>query len=153
MDAGVVPPQGVADRLRALRLENVRGEETRLRILVIEHHTDTREALIALLELWGHETVGASTAGEALKAVARFVPDVGVVALPLPDMDGSRLAWMLGMRLERRPFLIALSGSLGLVADGARRLLAGFDRFLVKPAHPGDLQHLLDRFARRRAVG
>jgi CheY-like chemotaxis protein len=122
----------------------------RLRVLIVEDHAEAREALAMLLRVWGHETVAASTGGEALQALERFAPDVGVVDLTLPDMDASRLAWMLAMRLDRRPYLIALSGNIGTVADGARALLAGFDRFLVKPAHPDDLQELLDGVARRR---
>jgi CheY-like chemotaxis protein len=118
-----------------------------LRVLVVEDHADSREALAALLSIWGHETVEAGTGADALRAVERFVPDVALVDLTLPDMDGAGLAWALSVRVRPRPFLIAVSGDARAFADGS---CAGFDRCLLKPASPDDLQALLTACAAAR---
>jgi CheY-like chemotaxis protein len=126
---------------------------TTLRLLVVEDHRDTREAMAALLEMWGYEVAAACTAEEALHAVALFAPDAAIVDLPVPDMDGTHLAWCLAAAMPaRRPVLIALwDTSNNGVIDRPRVQLAGFDCFMFKPADPDDLHAILQtRVARRR---
>jgi CheY-like chemotaxis protein len=123
-----------------------------LRVLVVEDHADSREALRALLEIWGHPTVAVGSGDEALALADCYRPEVAILDLSLPDVDGVKLGTMLATCFPERPFLIALSG-MGGAANEPRTRLAGFDRFLLKPAVPDDLQRILDEVVAARAAG
>jgi two-component system CheB/CheR fusion protein len=127
-----------------LEVERRRPEERRLRILVVDDHEDAAESLATLLRLLGHEVRVAADASEALDVVSAFQPDVALLDIGLPGMDGYELA----RRLRRLPgldriLLLALTG-YGLDADRRRSQEAGFDGHLVKPV---DLDALRARLA------
>jgi CheY-like chemotaxis protein len=123
-----------------------------VRALIVEDHTDSREALKTLLELWGHPTVAVATGDEALALADGYRPDVAIVDLTLPDVDGVELGSMLASHFNHRPFMIALAG-LGGDANGPRAGIAGFDRFLLKPTQLDELRRVLDGLAASRATG
>jgi CheY-like chemotaxis protein len=75
--------------------------------------------------------------------VKEFTPDVAILDIGLPVMDGYELAARLRAAMAKQPRLIALSG-YGQSADKARSTAAGFERHLVKPV---DLKSLLDMIA------
>ncbi|MGH7391765.1 MAG: PAS domain S-box protein [Candidatus Rokuibacteriota bacterium] len=114
------------------------------RILVIEDHDDGREMLATMLRLSGHEVLEAAAGGEGLETAARHSPDVVLVDIGLPDVDG----YEVGQRL-RRTFggsvrLVALTG-YGQPQDRARSAQAGFDDHLVKPVDAPRLAEVLRR--------
>jgi CheY-like chemotaxis protein len=106
----------------------------RRRVLVIEDNADAREALGALLEVWGHqvETAADGPGGFELALVTR--PEVVIVDIGLPGLDGYHVAHGLRASLGG-VFLIALTG-YAQPDDRRRALEAGFDIHLVKPVDP-----------------
>ena len=121
---------------------------TGLRVLVVEDHAEAADALALLLRVGGHGAEVAPDARSALEAARSCPPDVVLLDLGLPDMDG----WQLATHFQeprggKRPLLVAITG-LGQEADRRRSEEAGIDLHLVKPADPGQLLWLLNRFRR-----
>ena len=104
-----------------------------LRVLVIEDNADMRDSMRDLLHLWGHVSEGAADGLEGLAQVLLFKPDVALVDLGLPRMDGYEVARQIRRQEGGRDvLLIALSG-YGQPADREAAEAAGFDRHIVKP--------------------
>jgi CheY-like chemotaxis protein len=114
------------------------------RILLVDDNDDARELGAMMLERAGHEVVTAADAVEALELVKDFVPDVAVLDIGLPVLDGYELAQRLRHALgDARLRLIALTG-YGQAHDRERSARAGFDRHLVKPIDPRELLETID---------
>jgi PAS domain S-box-containing protein len=104
---------------------------TKRRVLVVDDNTDAADMLGHVLRSQGHEVVVANTGPDALKLCADWKPQVAVLDIGLPVMDGYELATKLrGLIDDCR--LIALTG-YGREVDRARAREAGFDMHLVKP--------------------
>ena len=112
------------------------------RILVVEDHDDCREALVLLLQATGYEVDHAPTAVDGLRKVLEFHPDVAILDIDLPGMDGYELAEAMRAQVSDLPLLIATSG-YGQRRDRERATLAGFDAFLLKPWDLKDLEAIL----------
>jgi two-component system, OmpR family, response regulator len=117
-----------------------------LRVLVVEDRPESAAALALLLRRSGHEVEVAPDGPAALDAVQARPPDVVLLDIGLPGLDG----WEVSRRLPgdpagKRPLLIALTG-LGREADRRRSEEAGIDLHLLKPVDPGWLRGLLQRF-------
>jgi signal transduction histidine kinase len=110
-----------------------RGAVAGRRILVVDDNEDAAELLASVLEVMGHTTRVAHDGPEALKAAAEFDPDLALLDIGLPVMDGYELARRLhdDPGLRRVP-LVAVTG-YGQPADRQRSEAAGFDAHLVKP--------------------
>jgi CheY-like chemotaxis protein len=122
----------------------VRGSGARRqRILVVEDNPDARAMLRLLLEMSGHEVDEAPDGLTGLDVALRMQPDVALVDIGLPGLDGYELAQRLR---ERAPDirLVAVTG-YGQPEDRDRALRAGFTIHLVKPVGPDDLDRVLDR--------
>jgi GAF domain-containing protein len=117
-----------------------------LRVLVVEDNVDSAIALALLLELRGHAVVTAHDGPGALACADRDPPELAIVDLGLPGMDGYELA----RRLRDRPGLrkipiVALTG-YDHHSERDRSLAAGFVEHLVKPIDGRRLYELVDRF-------
>ncbi|HEV8676094.1 MAG TPA: ATP-binding protein [Methylomirabilota bacterium] len=120
------------------------------RILIVEDNADARDALTALLSGDGHTVEVAGNAPEALERAGRFRPDVALIDIGLPGMDGYDLARRL-RALEGPPMhLVALTG-YGQASDRQRTREAGFEVHLVKPVDPEDLARVLAELDRPAA--
>lgn len=108
-----------------------------LNVVLIEDDVDVSDAVRELLESWGHSVQVALNGQAGLTLIQQASPDVAVVDLGLPDMDGCDLATRV-LSLNSRPRLIAMSG-YGRAEDRKRASSSGFDVLLVKPA---TAQHL-----------
>jgi signal transduction histidine kinase/ActR/RegA family two-component response regulator len=122
-----------------------------LRVLVVDDNHDAAASLASLLGLWGHQVAVAHDGAHALETARAFTPDVVLLDIGLPGIDGYEVA----RRLRReaglpRPVLIALSG-YGQETDRHRGRDAGFDEHLVKPVDPDVICDLL-RNAERTAT-
>jgi signal transduction histidine kinase/CheY-like chemotaxis protein len=120
---------------------------TSLRVLVVEDNHDGRQSLVSLLQQAGHETADAADGEQALAVARRFRPEVVLLDLGLPGLDGLSVA----RALRRDPpvalrALIALTG-WGTARDRARTTEAGFDAHLTKPVEPRLLLRLLGEVA------
>jgi len=112
-------------------------------ILVIEDNDDARESLRRLLELTGHRVSAAADGAAGLTAALLSKPEVVLVDVGLPKMDGYEVAQRIRATAgDWRPFLVALTG-YGLPEDRSRALEAGFDAHLVKPVDHAALEGLL----------
>jgi len=113
------------------------------RVLIIEDNDDVRHTLRSMLELWGHEVREASDGARGLETAREFRPDVALIDVGLPGIDGHEVARRLRTaEPSRGPRLIALTG-FGLPKDAERAREAGFDAHLVKPVHPDRLAAML----------
>jgi two-component system, OmpR family, response regulator len=119
-----------------------------LRVLVVEDDQDTAASLVMLLRLYGYDVEVAVDGPSALPAVQASPPDVVLLDIGLPKMNG----WVVAKQIReqtalKRPFLVAISG-YGAEADRLRSQEAGMDLHLVKPVDPVELLKLLRRFRR-----
>jgi PAS domain S-box-containing protein len=113
------------------------------RILIVEDNTDARESLQLLLQLAGHEVETASDGPSGLRKLEAFRPDVALIDLGLPGIDGYDLVRRVrGLPQTKATRFIALTG-YGQAQDRRRALEAGFDVHLTKPVDPDRLQRLL----------
>lgn len=114
-----------------------------MRILVVEDQPNARETLKALLELDGHEVETADDGLVAAEMIEFQQPEVALIDVGIPGIDGYQLA----RRLRKNPenaeiLLVALTGH-GQPSDRQQAFDAGFDAHLVKPIDPADLAQFL----------
>jgi signal transduction histidine kinase/CheY-like chemotaxis protein len=128
-DAGLAPPRSFP-------------EPVSRRILLVEDNPDGRETLRLLLQVWGHRVDVAEDGRQGLQKALSRRPEVALVDIGLPEMDGYEMAQKVRAALGRQIFLIAITG-YGQPHDRWRALEAGFDVHLVKPFDPEALQELL----------
>jgi signal transduction histidine kinase len=115
----------------------------RLRILVVEDQPDISQMTRVLLESWGHEVDVAHTGFEGVTLAITLRPDVILLDIGLPDIDGYTVARQIRADLgDACGRLIALTG-FGQAEDRERAREAGFDDYLVKPAPPEALRRAL----------
>jgi CheY-like chemotaxis protein len=113
------------------------------RVAIIEDHADSRESLRVLLELYGHEVYEAADGPTGVELVLRLRPDVTLIDVGLPGLDGYEVARRLRASAGgHNLYLIAVTG-YGLPADQERARQAGFDSHLVKPVRPEQMIALL----------
>jgi PAS domain S-box-containing protein len=111
------------------------------RILVVDDNQDSAESLALLLEIHGHEVRTAFAGLDALETASTFRPDVVLLDIGLPGMDGYEVARRLRAD-DHRGLLVALTG-YGRDDDRQRSLEAGFDHHLVKPVDLDELARVL----------
>jgi CheY-like chemotaxis protein len=116
-------------------------------VLVVDDNEDAAVMLADALSAAGHTTVTASNGPTALETAAQFKPDVALLDLGLPVMDGFELARQFrALPALRHTRLIAVTG-YGQEHDRRRSAGAGFDAHLVKPVDVEQLSHLVDTLA------
>jgi CheY-like chemotaxis protein len=122
------------------------GASRQLRVLVVEDEFSTGRSMAVLLRLAGHRVELAPDGHSALQNALLLAPDVVLLDLGLPGIDG----WEVARRLQKqaivqKPFLIALTGD---ASEAARRRSteAGFYLHLLKPVDVDYLARLLRRF-------
>jgi signal transduction histidine kinase/DNA-binding response OmpR family regulator len=116
-----------------------------LRIALIEDNGDIRSTLRELLERRGHAVVEAEDGPQGVALVAAEHPDVALVDIGLPALDGYAVAERIRSTPGGRTRLVALTG-YGGTEDRGRASRAGFDAHLVKPIEISELSRVLARF-------
>jgi signal transduction histidine kinase/ActR/RegA family two-component response regulator len=143
------------EKMPALRVD---GEQTlapipkgarRRRVLVVDDNTDSAVALAMWLEIAGHELRVAHTGDAGLREAIEFHPEVILLDIGLPGLNGYEVA----KQLRKHPTLnavrlIGMSG-FGAESDAKQSMLAGFDHYLVKPI---DYKTLIDLMEDRPAA-
>jgi CheY-like chemotaxis protein/two-component sensor histidine kinase len=126
----------------------VRMSPPSLRILIVDDNRDAADSLAMLLRTTGHDIRTAYDGLEAVQVANEFQPEVVLLDIGLPKIDGHEVA----QRLRREPWgqhtcLIAVTGWSD-ETDRARSRAAGFDHHLVKPLDTGHLAQLLSSIER-----
>ena len=135
-----MPTAITAQRPPVVRVHEAEG---RRRVLLIEDNDDARESLRLLLESLGHQVVTASDGRAGLLLAGHEPPEVAVIDLGLPGLDGYEVARALRAGPGGKAItLIAVSG-YGQAQDRQRSMEAGFDAHLVKPVSPTVLASLI----------
>jgi len=118
------------------------------KVLVVDDNRDAAEMVSILLTSAGHQVEIATDASQALATVSAFHPQIAILDIGLPVMDGYALARELRTRMGQAvPILIALTG-YGQEQDQLRSTEAGFARHLVKPFDAKRLLYLVDTLGR-----
>jgi PAS domain S-box-containing protein len=114
-----------------------------LRVLVVEDSEDTAEMMQALLEMDGHQVQTAGSGPAALEVAAATRPDVVLLDIGLPGLDGYQVAQRLRADPVLRDVALIAASGYGQEGDRQRSREAGFDRHLVKPLDPHELREIL----------
>jgi PAS domain S-box-containing protein len=124
--------------------------EQRARVLLVEDNPDVAESMALLLELLGHQVTVVHDGLGALDVASTIRPDVILIDIGLPGIDGYEVARRLRQDATMHPMLVALTG-YGRREDKERALEAGFDHHLTKPVEFDALSSLVETLPRRRA--
>jgi len=114
------------------------------RVLVVDDNKDAADGLGEFLEASGHVTLVAYDGLSALEAAGEFRPEVALLDLGLPVMDGHELARrLLSLFSDEPPKLVAITG-YGDQLDRRRSSESGFDYHLLKPVAPSELWRIIE---------
>ena len=120
-----------------------------LTILIVDDNADVAELLRFILEIEGHDVKAANSSNEALAKILNSPPQVALLDIGMPGLDGFELAARIrGSMAAPNIRLIAMTG-YGQETDRERARLAGFDDFLVKPVEHATLLASLARLTRQ----
>jgi signal transduction histidine kinase len=119
------------------------GGAPRMRILIADDNYDAAQSLALMLGMDGHEVRTASNGLEALELADEFRPQVVLLDIGMPKLDGYETARQLRERPWGRSVLLFALTGWGQEDDKERARQAGFDRHLVKPLEPETLSELL----------
>jgi two-component system, sensor histidine kinase len=131
---GLVEVEPIAPEVAASRARH---------ILIIEDNTDFREGLRLLLESWGHRVEEASNGAKGLEIVRRERPEIVLIDLGLPGVDGYEVARALRSAPEGEALLLVAITGYGRPSDRRQTKEAGFDAHLTKPVSPPELAAIL----------
>jgi CheY-like chemotaxis protein len=113
------------------------------RVLVVDDNADAADMMKAVLDIHGHAVEVAYDGGSALRVLATFTPDIVLLDIGLPDIDGYELARVLRNDPKwRGAYLVAVTG-WGQEEDRARARERGFDAHLTKPADLDEITRLI----------
>ena len=112
-----------------------------LRILCVDDNHDVADSSADLFDLLGYASLACYSGASALRLVHSFSPDVCLIDLNMPGMDGDELAILL--RKTSRPLLLVAVTAMSDAASGLRITEAGFDYHVIKPFDPSRLPDLV----------
>jgi CheY-like chemotaxis protein len=118
---------------------------TKHRVLIVDDYPDAAEIACTLLTLLGHDCRTARCGRDAIEEAKRFEPDIALLDIGLPDINGYELAHLLREALPGRNLYLAAITGWGAAADLARAYAAGFNLHLLKPADLAKLRDVLHR--------
>jgi CheY-like chemotaxis protein len=111
--------------------------------LLVEDNVDAADALAMLLELLGHDVQVVHDGLAALEALQRMRPDVMLIDIGLPGIDGFEVARRVRAQANSRSVLLVALTGYGRPDDRERTRAAGFDHHLTKPVQLDALQGLV----------
>ena len=143
-------------RPRSIRAKDLRPSAAAqgvARVLLVDDNVDAAASLSLLLQLGGHTTQLAHDGPEALRLAAEFKPDIVLLDIGLPGMNGYEVARAIRARPELgHPFLAAVTG-WGAPEDRIKSKEAGFDEHLTKPVDISIIELLLATLPARPNAG
>ncbi|HYR06386.1 MAG TPA: response regulator [Longimicrobium sp.] len=117
-------------------------------ILLADDHEDNRLALLTVLEREGYRTLGAANGQQAVEVAREHMPDLILMDLAMPVMDGRQAMQHLRADQKTAGIPIVVLTAMALSVDRDRLVAEGFDGLLIKPCMP---PHLVSEV--RRVVG
>lgn len=114
-----------------------------VRVMVVEDNVDAAESLASLLRIWGHEVLVAHDGLEALEKARTYWPEVVLLDIGLPKLDGYQVARRLREDLGLEGTLLVAMTGYGQAEDRRRSREAGIHHHYVKPVEPAVLRSLL----------
>lgn len=117
-----------------------------LKIMVVDDNVDAAQSLGLLLKAAGHEVITEHEAKVALEVARAKLPDVCLLDIGLPEIDGNELARRLRARPETAGILLVALTGYGQRHDREEAIAAGFDEHMTKPVDTAKLQAVLARF-------
>jgi signal transduction histidine kinase/ActR/RegA family two-component response regulator len=121
---------------------NVARPSGRCRVLVADDIPDAAEMMRLMIEVMGHDVRVAADGVQAVAIAQEFAPQIALLDIGMPRMDGYEAARHIRSALGRRVYLVALTG-WGQEEDQRRAYSAGFDSHVTKPAEPAVLESLI----------
>jgi CheY-like chemotaxis protein len=117
-----------------------------LRVLLVEDNADIAYVMQALVKRVGHEVRWAANGSAALDQAQQWSPQIGLIDIGLPDMNGNQLAIALRQLNFSQPLLLVALTGFGEQDDRSRAKDAGFDRFFVKPITMDGLRDIFSSY-------
>ncbi len=121
-----------------------------VRVLVVDDYPDNAEGMARLLRRYGHDVDVALDGKTALQRAQAKQPDVVLLDICMPEMNGYEVASQLRAMFQNKVRLVAIT-ALGSEEDRKRCLEAGFDLYLGKPVDPPEVRNLLREVALAKA--
>lgn len=118
------------------------------KILLIEDNPQNRYLAGFLLTARGHEVIEAETGPRGLELAAMVLPDLILLDIQLPDMDGHAVARALKDDAQLKTIPIVAVTSYAMVGDRERCLAAGAEGYIEKPINPESFAAEIERFIR-----
>jgi DNA-binding response OmpR family regulator len=146
-----LPEQDRSSEVSALAAQKKSGSSRK--VLVIEDNSDAQQVMKDLLELWGHDVVCASDGVSGVNELWSFAPEVALVDIGLPGIDGYEVARQVRAKPAGKDVLLVALTGYGAPEQRTAAIEAGFDLHLVKPVDPERLATLLKQPPARRATG
>ena len=125
---------------------------TTFRVLVVDDYPDAADAACMLLALLGHDCRPATCGRDALEEASRFVPEIAILDIGLPDISGFELARELRRRFAGQPLYLAAVTGWGQPEDRIKAFAAGFNHHVLKPADLEKLTQIIDLADRERVA-
>lgn len=144
-DAGLSPAQAGLAMADESESPDARDVQHTGRVLIVDDNTDQAGTLAELLELWGQHVQVLHSGLAVLETARAFRPDLILLDIGLPGMDGYEVARQLRQDPETREMMIVALTGYGQDEDRSHAYAAGFDQHLVKPVAPDTLHSLLAR--------
>lgn len=123
---------------------------TPLKILVADDNTDLVDLLTSYLEIMGHEAVSATDGVEAYALAKQLLPDIAIMDIGMPGMNGFELAQAIRKEEWGREMALVAATGWGNEEDQSRTKSAGFDLHLTKPFAMDKLEEVIQRLKNKR---
>ena len=130
----------------------VTNDGQKRRIVIVEDNADVRELLRLKLRRLGHAVDAVADGPEGVRAIVDTKPDLALVDIGLPGLDGYEVATQVRQTLGDDVVLVAVSG-FGQPEDKRKAFDAGFNEHITKPADVSDIENLLAKFPPKNVTG
>ena len=140
-----LPRRTVAGSLPATTTATAPAQTRKRRVLIADDNRDAADSISMLLQMAGHEVTVAYDGQQALESIETLRPEVALLDIGMPGLDGFEVARRVRLDIRlRNTLLIAVTG-WGQASDKSRALAAGFDLHFTKPVEPATLIDLLGK--------
>ena len=116
------------------------------KILVAEDHFPNLALMRAILEIWGYEVIGASDGQQALNRIVESQPDLVLLDIQMPVLDGYAVVHLLRQNPRFASLKIVALTANAMQGDREKVLAAGFDGYISKPINPNKLKQEIRQF-------